>query len=168
MARQHRRGLPTLWRSTSIGVYGAHRRLGVQFEYAFLGSMRSAAQSCPRTEIAIGSRWCAGCWCRRPISATSSPALRGFLPPQGLNFSPGTGCRVPHVRRVFHFVRGRDNPARRSTSPEGESEIVAWCHVEYFRMNLRPVFSSGEYSNMILVSASPTIMVPSAGLRRPW
>ncbi|HAI69463.1 MAG TPA: NADH-quinone oxidoreductase subunit NuoH [Gammaproteobacteria bacterium] len=136
---------------TSIGVYGVIiAGWASNSKYAFLGSLRSAAQIVSY-EIAMGF------------------ALVGVLMAAGsLNLSDIVAAQKGSFLHWFwlpllplfivYFISG---VAETNRAPfdvaEGESEIVAGFHVEYSGM-LFAVFFLAEYANMILISALATIM----------
>jgi NADH-quinone oxidoreductase subunit H len=136
---------------TSISVYGVIiAGWASNSKYAFLGSLRSAAQIVSY-EIAMGF------------------ALVGVLMAAGsLNLSDIVAAQKGSFLHWFwlpllplfivYFISG---VAETNRAPfdvaEGESEIVAGFHVEYSGM-LFAVFFLAEYANMILISALATIM----------
>ncbi|NIR27740.1 MAG: NADH-quinone oxidoreductase subunit NuoH [Gammaproteobacteria bacterium] len=141
-------GLLYILALTSLGVYGVIiAGWSSNSKYAFLGSMRSAAQIVAY-EIAMGF------------------ALVGVLMVAGsLNLSEIVEAQrgrwlffnwfwLPLLPLfVIYFVAG---VAETNRAPfdvvEGESEIVAGFHVEYSGMAFA-VFFLAEYANMILISA---------------
>jgi len=144
-------GLLYILAMTSLGVYGVIiAGWASNSKYAFLGSMRSAAQIVSY-EIAMGF------------------ALVGVLVAAG---SLNLGDIVEAQRgSMFHwfwlpllplfliyFISG---VAETNRAPfdvaEGESEIVAGFHVEYSGMTFA-VFFLGEYANMILISGLSALM----------
>ncbi len=146
-------GLLYILALTSIGVYGVIiAGWASNSKYAFLGSMRSAAQIVAY-EIAMGF------------------ALVGVLVAAG-SLNLGEIVRAQQSEAGFlgwfwlplfplfliYFISG---VAETNRAPfdvaEGESEIVAGFHVEYSGMPFA-VFFLGEYANMILISALTTLL----------
>nr|WP_199930533.1 NADH-quinone oxidoreductase subunit NuoH [Sedimenticola thiotaurini] len=146
-------GLLYILALTSIGVYGVIiAGWASNSKYAFLGSMRSAAQIVAY-EIAMGF------------------ALVGVLVAAG-SLNLGEIVRAQQSEAgilgwfwlplfplfLIYFISG---VAETNRAPfdvaEGESEIVAGFHVEYSGMPFA-VFFLGEYANMILISALTTLL----------
>jgi NADH-quinone oxidoreductase subunit H len=136
---------------TSMGVYGVIiAGWASNSKYAFLGSMRSAAQIVAY-EIAMGFALVG------VLMAANSLNLREIvLHQQG-------GIHQWYFLPLFplflvYFISG---VAETNRSPfdvaEGESEIVAGFHVEYSGMAFA-VFFLAEYANMILIAALATLM----------
>ncbi len=136
---------------TSVGVYGVIvAGWSSNSKYAFLGSMRSAAQIVAY-EIAMGF------------------ALVGVLMAAGsLNFGDIVRAQAGGLWQWYflplmplflvYYISG---VAETNRAPfdvaEGESEIVAGFHVEYSGMTFA-VFFLAEYANMILISALVAVM----------
>ena len=136
---------------TSMGVYGVIiAGWASNSKYAFLGSMRSAAQIVAY-EIAMGFALVG------VLMAANSLNLREIvLHQQG-------GMHQWYFLPLFplfmvYFISG---VAETNRSPfdvaEGESEIVAGFHVEYSGMAFA-VFFLAEYANMILIAALAVLM----------
>ena len=136
---------------TSMGVYGVIiAGWASNSKYAFLGSMRSAAQIVAY-EIAMGFALVG------VLMAANSLNLREIvLHQQG-------GIHQWYFLPLFplflvYFISG---VAETNRSPfdvaEGESEIVAGFHVEYSGMPFA-VFFLAEYANMILIAALAVLM----------
>ena len=144
-------GLLYILAMTSLGVYGVIiAGWASNSKYAFLGSIRSAAQIVSY-EIAMGF------------------ALVGVLVAAGsLNLGDIVNAQQGSVFHWFwlpllplflvYFISG---VAETNRAPfdvaEGESEIVAGFHVEYSGMTFA-VFFLAEYANMILISALSALM----------
>jgi NADH-quinone oxidoreductase subunit H len=144
-------GLLYILAMTSLGVYGVIiAGWASNSKYAFLGSIRSAAQIVSY-EIAMGF------------------ALVGVLVAAGsLNLGDIVNAQQGGVVHWFwlpllplflvYFISG---VAETNRAPfdvaEGESEIVAGFHVEYSGMTFA-VFFLAEYANMILISALSALM----------
>jgi len=136
---------------TSMGVYGVIiAGWASNSKYAFLGSMRAAAQIVAY-EIAMGFALVG------VLMAANSLNLREIvLHQQG-------GIQQWYFLPLFplflvYFISG---VAETNRSPfdvaEGESEIVAGFHVEYSGMAFA-VFFLAEYANMILIATLATLM----------
>ncbi|MEX2163530.1 MAG: NADH-quinone oxidoreductase subunit NuoH [Sulfuricaulis sp.] len=144
-------GLLFILALTSMGVYGVIiAGWASNSKYAFLGSLRSAAQIVAY-EIAmgfalVGVLMAAGSLNLREIVLHQSGGLHQwyFLPLFPLF--------------LVYFISG---VAETNRAPfdvaEGESEIVAGFHVEYSGMTFA-LFFLAEYANMILISALCSIM----------
>jgi NADH-quinone oxidoreductase subunit H len=144
-------GLLYILAMTSLGVYGVIiAGWASNSKYAFLGSIRSAAQIVSY-EIAMGF------------------ALVGVLVAAGsLNLGDIVAAQQGGLLHWFwlpllplflvYFISG---VAETNRAPfdvaEGESEIVAGFHVEYSGMAFA-VFFLAEYANMILISALSALM----------
>ena len=136
---------------TSMGVYGVIiAGWASNSKYAFLGSMRSAAQIVAY-EIAMGFALVG------VLMAAGSLNLREIV----LHQSGGVHqWYVWPLLPLFlvYFVSG---VAETNRAPfdvaEGESEIVAGFHVEYSGMGFA-IFFLAEYANMILISALAATM----------
>jgi NADH-quinone oxidoreductase subunit H len=144
-------GLLYILAMTSLGVYGVIiAGWASNSKYAFLGSIRSAAQIVSY-EIAMGF------------------ALVGVLVAAGsLNLGDIVTAQDGGLLHWFwlpllplflvYFISG---VAETNRAPfdvaEGESEIVAGFHVEYSGMTFA-VFFLAEYANMILISALSALM----------
>jgi NADH-quinone oxidoreductase subunit H len=130
---------------SSAGVYGIILAgWATNSKYAFLGAMRAAAQMVAY-EIAMGFAAVG------VIMASGSLNLGEIIQGQQGGFS-NWYCIWLFPLLVVYFISG---VAETNRAPfdvvEGESEIVAGCHVEYSGMAFA-LFFVAEYINMILIS----------------
>ncbi len=144
-------GLLYILAMTSIGVYGVIiAGWASNSKYAFLGSLRSAAQIVSY-EIAMGFALVGVLMCANSLNLGKIVLAQhgGLLNWYWLPLFP---------LFVVYFISA---VAETNRSPfdvaEGESEIVAGFHVEYSGMAFA-VFFLAEYSNMILVSTLAAVM----------
>ncbi len=136
---------------TSLGVYGVIiAGWSSNSKYAFLGSMRSAAQIVAY-EIAMGFALVG------VLMAAGSLNLQDIVKAQQGSLFHWFWLPLFPLFLVY-FISG---VAETNRAPfdvaEGESEIVAGFHVEYSGMAFA-IFFMAEYANMILISALATTM----------
>jgi NADH-quinone oxidoreductase subunit H len=136
---------------TSMGVYGVIvAGWASNSKYAFLGSLRSAAQIVAY-EIAMGFALVG------VLMAAGSLNLREIVLHQSGGFHQWYVWPLLPLFMVY-FISG---VAETNRAPfdvaEGESEIVAGFHVEYSGIGFG-LFFLAEYANMILISTLTTIM----------
>ncbi|MDA8364672.1 MAG: NADH-quinone oxidoreductase subunit NuoH [Gammaproteobacteria bacterium] len=136
---------------TSMGVYGVVvAGWASNSKYAFLGSLRSAAQIVAY-EIAMGFALVG------VLMAAGTLNLREIVLRQSGDIAHWYVWPLFPLFLVY-FISG---VAETNRSPfdvaEGESEIVAGFHVEYSGMAFA-VFFLAEYANMILISALTAIL----------
>ncbi len=138
---------------TSMGVYGVIiAGWASNSKYAFLGSLRSAAQIVSY-EIAMG------------FALVTVLMMSGSLNLQDIVLSQQTGWGLLSWNFIPLFpmflVYLISGVAETNRAPfdvaEGESEIVAGFHVEYSGMAFA-IFFLAEYANMILVSTLCAVM----------
>ena len=145
-------GLLYILAMTSMGVYGIIiAGWASNSEYAFLGTMRTAAQVVSY-ELAMG--FALVCVLMMSESLNLSDIVKGQQGGSFLNW-----YLIPLFPMfLVYFISG---VAETNRAPfdvaEGESEIVAGFHVEYSGMAFT-VFFLAEYSNMILVASLASIM----------
>ena len=146
-------GLLYILAMTSLGVYGIIiAGWASNSKYAFLGSLRSAAQIVSY-EIAMG--FALVCVLMAAQSLNLSDIVRGQQSGAGLfgwYFIPLFPMFIVYlIAGVAEINRAPFDMA------EGESEIVAGFHVEYSGMAFA-LFFLAEYANMILIAALTAIM----------
>ena len=143
---------------TSMGVYGIIvAGWSSNSKYAFLGSMRAAAQIVSY-EIAMGFALVCVLMVSQSLNLSDivNGQMKGQFADMGLNFLSWNWLPLAPMLLVY-FISGVAETQRAPFDmAEGESEIVGF-HVEYSGM-LFGVFSMGEYANMILVATLTTIM----------
>jgi len=144
-------GLLFILALTSMGVYGIIiAGWASNSKYAFLGSLRSAAQIVAY-EIAMGFALVG------VLMAAGSLNLREIVQAQAGGLHYWYWLPLFPLFLVY-FISG---VAETNRAPfdvaEGESEIVAGFHVEYSGMPFA-VFFLAEYANMILISALAAVM----------
>jgi len=146
-------GLLYIMAITSMGVYGVIvAGWGTQFQNAFLGGLRSAAQIVSY-EIAIGFALVG------VLMASQSLNLVEIVNSQTGKYGALNWFFIPLF--PFFLVYLIAGVAEINRAPfdvaEGESEIVGGFHVEYSGM-MFSVFFLAEYINMILVATLCSIM----------
>ena len=145
-------GLLYILAMTSMGVYGVIiAGWASNSKYAFLGTMRTAAQVVSY-ELAMG--FALVCVLMMSQSLNLGDIVRGQEGASLLNW-----YWIPLFPMfVVYFISG---VAETNRAPfdvaEGESEIVAGFHVEYSGMAFT-VFFLAEYSNMILVATLSSLL----------
>ncbi len=146
-------GVLVLLALTSLSVYGVIiAGWASNSKYAFLGSMRSAAQMVAY-ELAMGFALVCALMAGQSMNLTAiverQDGAYGFLEWFWLPLLP---------MFVVHFIAGLAETNRAPFDvAEGESEIVAGFHVEYSGMTFA-VFFLAEYANMILVSTISALL----------
>ena len=151
-------GLLYIMAITSMGVYGTIvAGWSSNSKYAFLGSMRAAAQIVSY-EIAMGFALVCVLMVSHSLNLSDivNAQMKGHFADIGLNFLSWNWLPLAPMLLVY-FISGIAEVQRAPFDmAEGESEIIGF-HVEYSGM-LFGVFSMAEYANMILVSTLTTIM----------
>ncbi|HSQ05336.1 MAG TPA: NADH-quinone oxidoreductase subunit NuoH [Burkholderiales bacterium] len=138
---------------TSMGVYGIIiAGWSSNSKYAFLGSMRSAAQIVSY-EIAMGFALVG------VLIASQSLNLNEIILGQRGNYGLLNWFWIPLFPLLLTYLISGVAETNRAPFDvaEGESEIVAGFHVEYSGMTFA-VFFLAEYANMWLIAALTSIM----------
>ncbi len=136
---------------TSMGVYGVIiAGWSSNSKYAFLGTMRSAAQIVSY-EIAMGFALVG------VLVAAGSLNLGAIVEAQNGSLLHWFWLPLMPLMAIY-FISGLAETNRAPFDvAEGESEIVAGFHVEYSGMGFA-LFFLAEYANMILISALSALM----------
>ncbi|MDD2721580.1 MAG: NADH-quinone oxidoreductase subunit NuoH [Gallionella sp.] len=146
-------GLLYVLAMTSLGVYGVIiAGWASNSKYAFLGSLRSAAQIVSY-EIAMG--FALVCVLMAAQSLNLGEIVRG----QHGNYGMLNWYFIPLFPMFMVYLISGVAETNRAPFDvaEGESEIVAGFHVEYSGMAFA-LFFLGEYANMILIAFLTSIM----------
>jgi NADH-quinone oxidoreductase subunit H len=144
-------GLLYILAMTSVGVYGVIiAGWASNSKYAFLGSLRSAAQIVSY-EIAMGFALVG------VLMAANSLNLGKIVMAQQGGFWQWYWLPLFPLFVVYFIAAVAETNRAPFDVAEGESEIVAGFHVEYSGMAFA-VFFLAEYANMILVATLAAIM----------
>src|SRR5690349_18020668 len=155
-------GLLYILAMTSIGVYGVIiAGWASNSKYAFLGSLRSAAQIVAY-ELAMGFALVG------VLLAAQTMNLGGIVRAQDSQYGLLSWYFIPLFPLFLVYLISGVAETNRAPFDvaEGESEIVAGFHVEYSGMTFA-LFFLAEYMNMILVSTLATVMF-LGGWAAPW
>jgi NADH-quinone oxidoreductase subunit H len=144
-------GLLYILAMTSVGVYGVIiAGWASNSKYAFLGSLRSAAQIVSY-EIAMGFALVG------VLMAANSLNLGKIVMAQAGGFWQWYWLPLFPLFIVYFISAVAETNRAPFDVAEGESEIVAGFHVEYSGMAFA-VFFLAEYANMILVATLAAVM----------
>ena len=136
-------GILYIFAISSLGVYGIIMSgWSSNSKYAFLGALRSAAQMVSY-EVSIGF-----------IIATIVVCVGSFNLQEVVNAQKNVWFIIPFFPLfLIFFISGLAETNRHPFDlPEAEAELVSGYNVEYSAMGFA-LFSLGEYSNMLLMSA---------------
>lgn len=141
-------GILYLFAISSLGVYGiVMAGWASNSKYAFLGAMRSAAQMVSY-EVSIGFVMISVLLCVGSLNLSDIVRAQ-----EGMWFA------IPLLPMFVIFFISALAETNRSPFdlPEAEAELVAGYNVEYSSMSFG-LFMLGEYANMILMSATTSIL----------
>lgn len=147
-------GVLYLFAVSSLGVYGIIMSgWASNSRYAFLGSMRSAAQMVSY-EVSIGFVLVTVLMCAQSLNLSEVVLAQkdGFLGVNGYFFSPLFPMFI-----IFLISAHAETNRPPFDLPEAEAEIVAGYQVEYSSMAFA-LFFLGEYANIILMCAMTVIL----------
>ena len=152
-------GLLYLMAVTSVGVYGVIvAGWASNSKYAFLGAMRAAAQMVSY-ELAIGFVLVTVLLVSGSLNLSNIVLGqdRGLFDDMGLNFLSWNWLPLLPLFVIYVVSCVAETNRHPFDVVEGESEIVAGHMVEYSGTGFA-LFFLGEYANMILLSATASIM----------
>ncbi|RII84148.1 NADH-quinone oxidoreductase subunit NuoH [Neopusillimonas maritima] len=152
-------GLLYLMAITSVGVYGVIvAGWASNSKYAFLGAMRAAAQMVSY-ELAIGFVLVTVLLVSGSLNLSNIVLGqdRGLFADMGLNFLSWNWLPLLPLFVIYVVSCVAETNRHPFDVVEGESEIVAGHMVEYSGTAFA-LFFLGEYANMILLSATASIM----------
>ncbi len=152
-------GLLFVMAVTSVGVYGVIiAGWASNSKYAFLGSMRAAAQMVSY-ELAMGFVLVAVLLVSGTMNLTGIVVgqNQGWFAERGLTFLSWNWLPLLPLFVIYVVAAVAETNRHPFDVVEGESEIVAGHMVEYSGMSFA-VFFLAEYANIILLSTVATIM----------
>lgn len=152
-------GLLFVMAITSVGVYGVIiAGWASNSKYAFLGSMRAAAQMVSY-ELAMGFVLVTVLLVAGTLNLTGivNGQNQGWFAERGWTFLSWNWLPLLPLFVIYVISTVAETNRHPFDVVEGESEIVAGHMVEYSGMSFA-VFFLGEYANMILLAAMATIM----------
>lgn len=152
-------GLLFVMAITSVGVYGVIiAGWASNSKYAFLGSMRAAAQMVSY-ELAMGFVLVTVLMVAGTLNLTGivNSQNTGWFAERGFTFLSWNWLPLLPLFVIYVISTVAETNRHPFDVVEGESEIVAGHMVEYSGMSFA-VFFLGEYANMILLSTMAVIM----------
>jgi NADH-quinone oxidoreductase subunit H len=152
-------GLLFVMAITSVGVYGVIiAGWASNSKYAFLGSMRAAAQMVSY-ELAMGFVLVTVLMVAGTLNLTGivNSQNAGWFAERGVTFMSWNWLPLLPLFVIYVVSTVAETNRHPFDVVEGESEIVAGHMVEYSGMSFA-VFFLGEYANMILLSTMAVIM----------
>lgn len=152
-------GLLFVMAITSVGVYGVIiAGWASNSKYAFLGSMRAAAQMVSY-ELAMGFVLVTVLMVSGTLNMTAivEAQNRGTMAAMGLTFLSWNWLPLLPLFVIYVISAVAETNRHPFDVVEGESEIVAGHMIEYSGMGFA-IFFLAEYANMILLSALATVM----------
>jgi len=150
-------GVLYLFAISSLGVYGiVMAGWASNSRYAFLGALRSAAQMVSY-EVSMGFVLISVLLCAGSLNLSDIVLAQshGYF---GISWLPGWYALPLFPMFVIFFISALAETNRHPFDlPEAEAELVAGYQVEYSAMTFA-LFFLGEYANMILMSASTSVL----------